>query len=531
MREKKKLKLKKITLNPITSFILMTIIVIILSNILSAFEMQATYNIVNSNTNELESTLVATENLLSFDGMKFIISNATKNFISFAPLGMLLIALIGITIATATGFIETLSKRVLKKIPKEALTFIIIFIATCSSLINEIGYAILIPLAALIYFINDRNPILGIITAFCGVSFGYGVSIFIGTTEIALLDYTKSAARLIYENAHIPLSSNLIFIIAATIILSIVGTIIIEKIIAPKIGKYKKDEENAKTEQYKVIDIELDEQAKIEQEKKEKKGLKYATITGIIVIIIFIYTIIPNLPYSGMLLDMTEKTYLNQLFGENSYFQDGFTYMMALFFLLTGLAYGIGADSIQNDHKLIGKAAEGFEKLGSLFMLMFVAAQFIAIFKKSNIGVVITAWLANLLGALNFSGIPLIITTMIFIGLANFVLTGSASKWMIFAPVVVPMLMQSNISPAFAQIIMRAGGSLTTGYTPLLANFVIYLGYLNIYNLNKSKPYTIKKALSLITPYFLLISIAWILLVIGWYITGLPIGPGIYPTI
>ena len=300
MLNKRKLKLKKFYLNPITSFLIMTFLVAILSAIFSAFEMQATYNVVNSNTNELEPTLVVVENLLSFDGMKFIISIATRNFISFAPLGMLLIALIGITVAEATGFIETFSRRVLRKIPKELLTFIVIFIATCSSLINEIGYAILIPLVALIYFINDRNPILGIITAFCGVSFGYGVSIFIGTTEVFLLEYTKIAARLIHETRHIPLSSNLIFIIATTIILSIVGTLIIEKVIAPKVGRYKKEEENAKTEQYQIIDIEFDEQSKIEQEKREKIGLRYALIAAAIFILIFIYTIVPDLPYSGM---------------------------------------------------------------------------------------------------------------------------------------------------------------------------------------------------------------------------------------
>lgn len=530
MLEKKKLRLKKFYLNPCTSFLLMTLLIIILSFILSSFEMQATYNVVNSNTKELEPTLVAVENLLSFDGMKFIISNAMANFISFAPLGMLLISLIGIAIAESTGFIETFSKRVLAKLPKEILTFIIIFIATCSSLINGIGYSVLIPLAALIYFINNRNPILGIVTAFCGVSFGYGISIFIGTMEISLLKYTKNAAQLIHENRHVSLSSNLIFIIAATIILSIVGTIIIEKVMHHKIGKYKKEEES-KTEQYKILSIDNDDQSKIEQEKREKIGLKYAIITACVFILLFIYAIIPNLPYSGMLLDMTESTYLNQLFGENSYFQDGFTYMISLLFFTTGIAYGIGAHSIRSDHELITETSEKFSKIGSIFILMFVASQFIAIFKKTNIGTVITAWLANLLSVLEITGIPLIIVTILLIGLANFVLTGASAKWLIFAPVVVPTFMQSNLSPEFAQIIMRAGNSITAGYTPLLANFVIYLGYLNIYNLNKSKPYTIKKALKLITPYFLLISLAWILLIIGWYILGLPLGPKVFPTI
>lgn len=531
MMNKKKLKLKKFYFHPITTFIFLTFIVVILSSILSFFEMQATYDTINSNTKELIPTLVAVENMLSFDGMKYMISNATKNFISFAPLGMLLISLIGITVAESTGFIETFSKRFLKKVPKQTLTFIVIFIATISTLINDIGYAILIPLVALIYFINERNPILGIITAFCGVSFGHGVSIFVGTTEVSLINYTKIAARLIDDTAHVPLTSNLIFIIAASIILSIVGTIVIEKIIAPKIGKYKRDGEQAKTEEYKLLDLEMIEQENIEKEKREKSGLKYALITAAIVVILFIYMIIPNLPYSGMLLDMSEKTYLNQLFGEKSYFQDGFTYMMSLLFLLTGIAYGLGAHSIKNDKKIIETASNGFSKLGSVFLLMFAASQFIAIFKRTNIGIVITAWLANLLSILKFSGMPLIIITIILIAISNFVLTGSANKWLIFAPVAVPMFMQSNISPAFAQIVMRAGDSISKGYTPLLASFVIYLGYLNIYNLNKEKPYSIRKAFQMITPYFLIITITWIALVIGWYIIGLPIGPNVYPTL
>jgi aminobenzoyl-glutamate transport protein len=336
---------------------------------------------------------------------------------------------------------------------------------------------------------------------------------------------------LIDENTHIALTSNLIFIIATTIILSIVGTFIIEKIIAPKIGKYKKDEEYSKTEQYKVINVEEEEQRQLEKDKYEKKGLRYALIMSIFVLFIFIYSLIPNLPYSGMLLDMKEKTYLNQLFGENSYFQDGFTYLVSLLFILAGIAYGIGSKSIKNDKEIIENASKKFSNLGSIFILIFVVSQFIAVFRKSNIGVIFTSWLVSLLEHLSLSGIPLIIVTLIFIAISNLLLTSSANKWMIFSPVVVTTFMQSNISPQFAQVVMRAGDSMTRGFTPLLASFVIYIGYLNIYNLHKEKPYTIKKSLQMITPYFLLISITWILIVVGWYIIGLPIGPGVYPTL
>ena len=531
MREHKKLRLKKFYFHPTTVFLFLILLIVIVSGILSAFQMQATYNIINLNSKELEPTLITVENLLSFDGFKFLISNASKNFLSFAPLSMLLLSLLGISIAEATGFIETLTKRHLSKISKPTFTFIVILICTISSLINEVGYAILIPLAALIYFMNNRNPILGIITAFCGVSFGYGVSIFVGSMEVSLMNYTKDAALLIDETAHIALTSNLIFIIAATIILSIVGTIIIEKIIAPKVGKYKKEEEFAQTEQYNIINIEEEEQLMIEREKREKKGLQCSLVVSIIVLVIFIYSVIPNLPFSGMLLDMNEKIYLKQLFGDNSYFQDGFTYLVSLFLVLTSLAYGIGSKSIKNDKELLENASKKFQGIGSMIILIFVVSQFVAIWRKSNIGLIITAWLASLLEHMSLLGIPLLLITLIFIAISNIFLTSPTSKWMIFSPVVIPMFMQSNISPQFAQIVMRAGDSMTKGITPFLASFVIYIGYLNIYNLHKDKPYTIRKSLSIISPYFIIISITWILLVIGWYIIGLPIGPNVFPTL
>lgn len=531
MLEKPKLKLKKFYFHPITVFIFLTFFVMALSGILSLFQVQATYNTINSNTHELEPVLLSVENLFSFDGLKFLISNAAINFLSFAPLGTLLISLIGLTIAEGTGFIEMLTKRHISKANKYVLTFIIILISTISSLINEVGYAILIPLVALIYFINNRNPILGIVTAFCGVSFGYGVSIFIGSTEVNLMGYTKVAARLVDDTAHIALTSNLIFIIVATIILSIVGTIIIEKIVAPKIGKYKKDEEFAKTEQYRVINIEEEEQKQIEKDKYENRGLRFALIVGIIMLLLFIYALIPNLPYSGMLLDKDATTYLDQLFGKNSYFQDGFTYMVSLVFILMGIAYGLGSKSIKSDKEIIENASKRFTGIGSMIILIFVVSQFIAVFRKTNIGYIVTAWFATILENMQLSGIPLVLITLLLIAISGFFLTSPSSKWMIFSPVVVPMFMQSNLSPQFAQIIMRAGDSMTKGFTPLLASFVIYIGYLNIYNLNKKKPYTIRKSLKLITPYFLIIAATWILIVIGWYILGLPIGPGVGPTI
>ncbi len=531
MKEKKKLKLRKFYFHPITIFITLTILTIFLSSVLSALQMQATYNKVNQTTYELETVLVTVENMLNFDGMKYIFSNATRNFLSFSSLGTLLITLIGISIAASSGFIDTFCRRKLAKVDKKIITFIIILLAIFSSLINDIGYALLIPLAAILFQKNNRNPLLGIITAFCGVSFGYGVSIFVGSLETNLIPYTTISARLIDETAHISLTSNLYIIIAFSIILAFIGTIIIEKIIAPRFGKYKEKEVLSKTEELNIISVEEEEQQKIVKEKQEKRGMKWARITAVVMVIAFIYMIIPNLPSSGMLLDMTEDTYLGQLFGSNSYFQDGFTYMISLMFCVVGIAYGLGAKTIKNDKDIINGCKETFQPLGEVLILLFVAAQFISVFKKTNIGTIIASWCASAIGNVHFTGIPLIIFSIIMIAIANLVVTTPTAKWSIFSPVMVPIFMQSNISPQFAQFILRVGDSLTAGITPLLAGFAIYIGYLNVYNQQKEKPITIHQSINYIMPYFAIISATWILLTIGWYLLGLPIGPGVYPTI
>ena len=130
-----------------------------------------------------------------------------------------------------------------------------------------------------------------------------------------------------------------------------------------------------------------------------------------------------------------------------------------------------------------------------------------------------------------FTGIPLIILVVLVFAIINLFNTTPTAKWTILAPIVVPKLMQANISPEFTQFILRATDSMTKGITPLLTYFVIFVGYLNIYNSNKKRPITMGMAFKLITPYCLIISIVWIAIIIIWYLTGLPIGVNTYPTL
>ena len=524
---KKKHKLKKFHFHPITTFIFLIIGVMLISSILQFFKVQISYAIINSKGTP-ENTIVAVKGMFSGEGFRYLISESLKNFAQFTPLSSLLVALIGLSVAHASGLIDAFIQRGTLKINNKIITFLLILIAIFSSLINEVGYVILIPFAALVFLANGRNPLLGITAAYCGVSFGYGASLFAGSTEIALVPITEMAAKLVDSDFHVSMLSNLFAIIISTIVLAFVGTYIIENIIVKKIGKYKIKEEDVagETKEIKIEEMAIEEQKRLEKELHEKKGLKYASIAGLILIIMFIYMIIPGLPGSGLLLDNNNFAYIDKLFGDNSYFQNGFTVLVSIFFAITGIFYAIGAKSLNNDKELIEKATLYLKNVGYVIVLMFFASNLIAVFKETNIGTLMVGLISNLIKEIPFSGFPLLVVIIMGIAISNFFVTSQTTKWTLLSPVIVPLLMQNNISPQFAQFIYRASDSMTKGITPLLAYFVIYLAYLNIYN-KEDEPITIRKAISFVSPYCLIISLTWIFIILFFYMLGIPIGPGV----
>lgn len=530
---KKKLRLKKFNLHPVTSMILLIALVIIVSFVLHLCKASTTYNIINLETGQIKTEIVKVTNQMNYKGVKTLISDALKNFVSFAPLGTLLITLFGLGVAEATGLIDTVLRRRILKIPPRTVTFLLLLLAIFSSIVNEVGYAVMIPLGALVFLINGRNPLAGIATAFAGVSFGYSISFFVGATDIALLPYTKVAAGLIDEGFHVSMTSNLFIMIASCVLLAIIGTIAAENFAIKRFGRYasKTRDDLGQTKEIEFLDLKYEEQKKLKEDSYERKGLRWAAITAIVVTLLFIYMVIPGLPLSGMLLDLNEEAYVNQLFGNNSYFHDGFTYIIAIFFATTGIAYGVGSKSIKNDKDLVNNLVEKLKNVGLVVVMIFFASQLITVFKATNIGIYVTALFTNLLKSLPVNGWLLILISMIFIAISNLFMPNSLSKWSIISPVLVPLMMQSNISPQFSQYIFRAAESMTNGITPLLAYFIVYLAYLNVYNRDPERPITIKKGISYMLPYMLWFIIGWIIIIMAWYIIGLPLGPGVMPTL
>lgn len=504
--EIKKIK-EKMTLHPIMTIMILILFTIVVSGIFSLFGVQVTYNEVNANTLKYSTEVISVNNLFSLSGIKYIFSTTVANFVSFVPLSSLIIILIGIGVMEKSGFLKTVFTLLTKNSKKYSVTFTLVLISVLASIIGDLSFIILIPISALLFIYGKRNPAIGIIATFAGLTCGQGLNILFTSTDSSLLNNTLISAWTLDSNYTVSIWAFLFIMFVATILVSIIITFITEKYIVEKVENYTFEEDE---EEFKI-------------EKKEKRGLIYSTFAGSIYILIFIYNIIPGLPFSGNLLDNTQVLYIDKLFSYDSFFSNGFVFIVTLLFIILGFFYGIGAKTIKNNKDLCDDLGHSLDGIGKILVLIFFSSTLISIFRYTNIGEIIVGSLTRLLSNLQFTGIPLIILIFIIVLISTIFVPSSTSKWLIMSSTIIPICMNAGITPEFTQIIFRFSESVTMGLTPLFAYFVIYLAYLEKYN-QTNKPINLFKSLKYQLPYAILTALCLLVIIIIWYIAGLPIG-------
>lgn len=504
-------KIKRTKFHPALVFLVLTLSVMVISSIGGILNLETNYYTVNTVTGDLESQVVNINNLFNRTGIQYLISNLLSNFMNFAPLGTFILGLMGIGVAYKSGFLNTLNKVIAKVFPRKMLTFLIVLLGVIFSMFYDVGYVILIPMAAILFRDLGRHPSAGICAAFAGITFGSGANIVANSLDSSLLPYTKSATTILDATYKVQTNGNLIFMIVSTLLVAYIGTIITERVIIPKLGKYNFEEEEI-------------ENRKKEPTKTEMKGLIIAILSVIAILLPIIYCIIPGLPFSGLLLYLKDSGYVNQLFGSNSYFYKGSVFIFSFLLMLAGLVYGLRVKTFKNNRDFVDGMNYYLKDLSSLLVLIFFAAQFCLIFKQTNLGVFIVASLTNWVSDLQLTGIVLVLVTFFLTLVSTFLVPVASTKWAILAPIVVPMFMQSSLTPEFAQAVFRAADSSVKGITPLFTYFVILIGFLQIYNKKKNDPVTISRAISLMTPYTVAFTVLWLAIVIIFYTLGIPIG-------
>ena len=504
-------KIKRTKFHPALVFLVLTLSVMVISSIGGILNLETNYYTVNTVTGDLESQVVNINNLFNRTGIQYLISNLLSNFMNFAPLGTFILGLMGIGVAYKSGFLNTLNKVIAKVFPRKMLTFLIVLLGVIFSMFYDVGYVILIPMAAILFRDLGRHPSAGICAAFAGITFGSGANIVANSLDSSLLPYTKSATTILDATYKVQTNGNLIFMIISTLLVAYIGTIITERVIIPKLGKYNFEEEEI-------------ENRKQEPTKTEMKGLVIAILSVIAILLPIIYCIIPGLPFSGLLLYLKDSGYVNQLFGSNSYFYKGSVFILSFLLMLAGLVYGLRVKTFKNNRDFVDGMNYYLKDLSSLLVLIFFAAQFCLIFKQTNLGVFIVASLTNWVSDLQLTGIVLVLVTFFLTLVSTFLVPVASTKWAILAPIIVPMFMQSSLTPEFAQAVFRAADSSVKGITPLFTYFVILIGFLQIYNKKKNDPVTISRAISLMTPYTVAFTVLWLAIVIIFYTLGIPIG-------
>ena len=502
---KKKLR-EKVVLHPIMTIIMLIAVTILLSGLFALLGIQANYNKVNPNTLSYTNEYIKVNNLFSPSGIKYIFSTTVSNFVSFVPLSSLIIILIGLGVMEKSGFLKTIFTLLTKNAKKNTVTFFLVFISIISSIIGDLSYIILIPISALLFSYGKRNPKIGIIATFAALTCGSGLSILFTSIDSSLLTTTLTSSWILDNTYNIRIRAFLFIMIFAVILLSFIITYITEKMIAEKVETYEFEE---------------DDEFKIG--KKEKRGLALSIIAGSIYLLIFIYNIIPGLPFSGNLLDKTQTLYIDKLFSYDSFFSNGFVFIVTLLFVILGFFYGIGAKTIKNNEDLCEDLGHSLDGVGSILVLIFFGSTLISIFRYTNIGEIIVALFANMIGKLSFMGVPLIILLFVIFALITILVPTSVTKWSILAGSVVPICMTAGISPEFTQVIFRFAESSTVGLTPLFAYYVIYLAYLQKYN-QSEQSINLFKSIKYQVPYSIFTFISLLVLLVLWYLTGLPIG-------
>ncbi len=508
-------KLKRSS-HPVMFFIYMSLLVIVISGIANALNFQVTYDKLTTIAGEVESTTIAINSLLSLDGIKFLMTSAYDNLASFVPFGSLLIAAIAFGIALKSGFLKTICNKINKSIPKFIVIFVYSLICIIASIDSNVGYVLLLPLGAVLFMSMNRNPIGGLALGFASIAAGHGAGLFITSLDYNLTSYTEASAKLLDGEYTLLQSSNLIFIVVATLFIAAICTFITEKIVARKLGRNQIEEE----EEY------------VLEESKEKKGLIAALIATVICLIPLVLMLIPAKgdSFLGLLLDKSQDVYSKMLFSNDALLMTNLVGIISFIFALQGFVFGVTTGTIKKIRDMVNFSTDYLKSIGGIFVLIFFAAQLNALVAESNLGIVVTGVLSNIISSSDFSFIPLILLIFVFSMVANVLLPGSVAKWSILAPNIMPAVMKANISPEFAQIVFRAGDSITNVITPLFTYFVIFIGFIEVFTKNKND-FSIRGCYRVILPYFIGIALIWLIMIVCWYIIGLPIGPGIYPTI
>lgn len=480
--------------DPVLLFIIVSFFIIVLSWIGSLLGWSA----IHPTTNDTISAF----SLFSREGIAKIFVNFGPNIRTFTPLTDQMVVLLGLGLLEGTGFFSAFMRKFLIKAPKKYVTLVLVFIAVSSSVASDAGFLVLPPLAAMVFLATGRHPIAGLVAAYGSVAAGFSSSFFIGIVEVVGFGLAEASAKIVDPNIVIPITSNYYFTFLCSVFLPLSAFFVTLRFVEPKLGPYVPGED---AEPVEVGDI----------SETENKALSIAGIVALVYVAVILAMVIPT---NGLLRDPVTNGIIS------SPFMSSILLIVTGLFFFCGLVYGIKANLIKTHRDPIAMITKTYASLGGYILVSIFTSQLIKYFEWSNLGIISAITGANFLKSIGAPVFLTLIFTILFVILLNFFMPSHAGKLGFVAPVFVPLFMFMNVSPAATYLAYRIGDSVSNAITPMMAYFVILLGYAKKYK----KDVGMGTLIANLLPYSIAFFIVYVGLFTIFYFFNLPIGPGAY---
>ncbi len=456
---------------------------------------------------QVKQETIEVKSLLSREGIAHMFTTVVQNFNDFGVVAVILVAMIGVGVAEEAGLIAALIRKMVQVAPASAITFIIVLLGGISSVASDAGYLVLIPLGAAAFVSLGRHPLAGIAAAYAGVSAAFFVNVLITPADGIITEVTNEIMGGVAPNAApLNVTQNFYFAIASTIFCAIVMTVLTERYVEPRMGRWDPAERPA--------DAPVDHVPTGDELAHEARGLRLAGIyTLVAVAIVTLLTVLPNAPL--------RNPDTGEIFG-NSPFMGSLLFIISMLFLAAGLGYGRGANSLVGSNNVINAITKTFNGLGGLIFLMLLIAQFITFFNYSNISAVVATKLADQLGNANIGALALLVGFILLVFLIDIIMPGVIPKWAIMAPIFIPLFYNLGIAPQTVMAAYRVGDGPANVITPLM----VYLPFIILVCQRYRASAGMGTVVSMMIPYTVVVLVAWILFFVAWYVIGIPWGPG-----
>ena len=491
--------------HPVTLFALLALGIVLLSGLFGWMGVAVVDPRPEGAPGVAEDGMIRAVSLLDGDGVRRIFTGLVDNFTGFAPLGVVLVAMLGVGVAEKSGLLSAAVRAMVLNAPPKLVTIAIVFAGIVSNTASEVGYVVLIPLGGAIYYALGRHPLAGMAAAFAGVSGGYSANLLIGTIDPLLAGITQEAAQLIDPEYTVLATANWYFMFASTFLVTAIGSWVSIYIVEPKLGAYDAEKADPTI---------LDEHMMSPLDPEERKGLRWAGLALLGVLGLMALTLVPEW---GVLRNAETGDRMD------SPFFDGFVVWILIFFIAIGYAYGRAAGTMKTDRDIIDAMAAALSSLGLYIVLVFFAAQFVAFFGWTNLGAITAVTGANFLVSTGMTGPAVFFAFILICAIINLSLGSASAQWAVTAPIFVPMLMLIGYAPEAIQAAYRIGDSTTNIITPMMSYFGLILAWATRYQ----KDLGVGTLIAMMLPYTIFFITAWSVFFYIWtFVIGLPVGPG-----